>query len=305
MEGFVKIPNTVFELGLSSNEFTVLCNLIRVESYREYKGEVKDGWFAKSQNELCKECGLGSHNRLNRILKGMSKMNIVQIEPTNTVTYFKIDMSKMDIVQNGHMSKIDVPDMSKIDTVGMSKMDTLHNNSNKNKEQDNSINQDMTVDTSTSTNNQTHNVEKEKEQYDVNIVPVPESNEQVDDNTQIPIFEEGFRNATLDSWLKEFKPNEGEQAFPTYEQLMCVAFIEKLSFSRSDFKKLYGGVFNSKKEYHPNNKEELLFVISSKMTEIVGKYNFKYRSYCEVYQNMVCSFLNKHYNHFKICVPNG
>ena len=305
MDGFVKIPNTVFELGLTPSQFTVLCNLIRVQSYREFKGEVEDGWFAKSQNELYKECGLGSHNRLRRILEGMSKMNIVQIRPTKTVTYFKLSTSKMDIVQNGHTSKMDIDTTSKMDIEGTSKMDNLHNNNSKNKEQDNSINPDMTVDTDTSPNNKAHNIEKEKEQYDVNILPVPESNEQVDDNTQIPIFDEGFRNATLDSWLNEFKPNEGEEAFPTYEQLMCVAFIEKLSFSRSDFKKLYGGGFNSKKEYHPNNKEELLLVISTKMKEIVGKYNFKYRSYCEVYQNMVCSFLNKHYNYFKICVPNG
>ena len=97
MEGFTKIPNTVFELGLTPNQFTVLCNLIRVQSYREYKGEIEDGWFAKSQNELTKECGFGCHKRLTRVLEGMVKMNIVQIRTTKTVTYFKIDMGKMPI----------------------------------------------------------------------------------------------------------------------------------------------------------------------------------------------------------------
>ena len=96
MEGFTKIPNTVFELGLTPSQFTVLCNLIRVQSYREHKGEVEDGWFAKSQNELTKECGFGCHKRLTRVLEGMVKMNIVQIRTTKTVTYFKIDIVNED-----------------------------------------------------------------------------------------------------------------------------------------------------------------------------------------------------------------
>ena len=162
MEGFTKIPNTVFELGLTPSQFTVLCNLIRVQSYREHKGEIEDGWFAKSQNELTKECGFGCHKRLTRVLEGMVKMNIVQIRITKTVTYFKIDMGKMTIGQNEHMGKMTIPTMGKmtVDSMGkipvdtMGKMPNLHNNINKNKEQEyDNINLDITVDTSTSTNN--------------------------------------------------------------------------------------------------------------------------------------------------------
>ena len=195
MEGFTKIPNTVFELGLTPSQFTVLCNLIRIQSYREYKSEVEDGWFAKSQSELSKECGFGSHNTLTKILQGMSKNDILQIKPAKGVTYFKIDMGKMTIGQNEHMSKNDIvdmsnndicqkmtmsktEDMSNNDTVdmsendieGMSKIDYLHNNINNNIKQDNYINLDITVDTSTSTNNNTtyiENKDKEKEVYDI------------------------------------------------------------------------------------------------------------------------------------------
>ena len=131
MEGFTKIPNTVFELGLTPSQFTVLCNLIRVQSYREYKGEIEDGWFAKSQSELAKECGFGSHNTLTKILQGMSKNDILQIKPAKAVTYFKIDMGKMTIGQNEHMSNNDIVDMSENDIcqkMTMSKTEDMSNN---------------------------------------------------------------------------------------------------------------------------------------------------------------------------------
>lgn len=143
----------MFELNLNPNEFFVLAHLLRVESYREYKGEVEDGWFAKSQNELVKECGFGCHKRLTRVLEGMVKKSIVQIKPTKTVTYFKIGMGKMTIGQNERMGKITIPTMGKMPEEGMGKIPTLHKNSEKKKEQEYSTSLEMTTSTSTSTNN--------------------------------------------------------------------------------------------------------------------------------------------------------
>jgi hypothetical protein len=136
MEGYIKIPKAAFELGLNANEFIVFMNLLKIQDYREYKCEIEDGWFAKSQNELAKECGFGCHKRLTRVLEGMVKKNIVQIKPTKTVTYFKIDMGKMTIGQNEHMGKIPIPTMGKMTVDSMGKMPNLHNNSDKHKEQE-------------------------------------------------------------------------------------------------------------------------------------------------------------------------
>lgn len=326
MEGFTKIPNEVFELGLNPNEFNVLCNLIRVQSYREYKGEIKDGWFAKSKNELVKECGLGSHNRLNRILQGMSKMNIVQIEPTNTVTYFKIDMSKMDIVQNGHMSKMDidttskmdVPDMSKIDTVGMSKMDTLHKNSNKNTEQD--IKQDNTRDTINNPDNFNQDKEVNKENLDIEEKEeIKETNidnkkhllsERTND-TQIPVFEkrikkmdEMIKNVKLEEIVGDLEEGNTELRIPTREELLCIVYKENISFSKKDFGDIYSGHCSTIGYYLPNLKKDLVFAVASKLSSIVGKYGFKVRSEESVYQNMICGYLEKNMDYFKIRIPS-
>lgn len=214
MDGFVKIPNTVYELGLTPSQFTVLCNLIRVQSYREYKGEVEDGWFAKSQNELAKECGFKSRKTLTKVLNTMVKNTIVNYTIDKTdVTKFKITIANNTIAENT------IDTMVKNTIPAMVNFTTLHNNSNKNKEQDNSINPDMTVDTSTSSNNKTHNVEKEKEQYDVNILPVTEGTTKKSKEYYIKCFEEGC----------------GKGLEPTVDQITGFVVKNNVSFDWKDF----------------------------------------------------------------------
>jgi hypothetical protein len=156
MEGFIKVPKNVFNLELNSNEFKVLMRLLYIQDYREFKGEVEDGWFAKSQNELANECGLKSHNTLLNVLRSMSKNNIVKFRPTNTVTYFKITMSKNDIPTT---SNNDIPTTSKIDYLHKNnKQEITKQEINKEKEIGNNINITIT------------SKEKERELCNVNII---------------------------------------------------------------------------------------------------------------------------------------
>lgn len=155
MEGFIKVPKNVFNLELNSNEFKVLMRLLYIQDYREFKGEVEDGWFAKSQNELANECGLKSHNTLLKALRSMSKNNIVKFRPTNTVTYFKITMSDNDLHPK-----------SNSDIQRTSNNDYLHKNNKQeitkqeiNKEKEIGNNIDITI-----------NKEKERDLCNVNII---------------------------------------------------------------------------------------------------------------------------------------
>lgn len=296
MEGFTKIPNTVFELGLTPNQFTVLCNLIRVQSYREYKGEVEDGWFAKSQNELAKECGFGSHNTLSKILQGMSKNDILQIKPAKAVTYFKIDMGKMTIGQNEHMSKNDIVDMSnndicqkmtmpKIedmsnnDIVGMSKIDYLHNNINNNIKQDNYINLDITVDTSTSTNNNTTYIEnKEKEIYDITCM----TSNQKEDKVEVT-------GSKVKEILDNFKKGDNTR-FPTMDELRAIFIKENIHFTDEDFKNNSSGMINGKYKLSPRNAAG---AVNKYIRKPIIDYGFLYDSDNKDIQNAVISYIKK------------
>lgn len=314
MDSYLKLPKKVFDLNLTPNEFIVLVNLLKVLDYREYKGEVNEGWFAKSKNELVKECGLGSHNRLNRILQDMSKMDIVQIKPTKVVTYFKLNMSKMDIVQNGHMSKmnidtmskIDIPDMSKMDTVGMSKMDNLHNNKQeleKDQKKDQIINQ-YNIDQIKEINKQ-NLVNKEKEEIKkINVDKEDTTPVTINGVESIPVFPENFKNEKMDKLLENFKSSEDNTKHPTKEQLLCMAYIEKLAFNKKDFKLIlekpnYNGY------YIPSGKFELMCCTLQKLKPIAEKYNFKTSGIpdCTVYQEMICKYLEKNLDYFKIKAP--
>ena len=301
MEGFTKIPNTVFELGLTPSQFTVLCNLIRVQSYREYKGEVEDGWFAKSQNELTKECGFGCHKRLTRVLEGMVKMNIVQIRITKTVTYFKIDMGKMTIGQNEHMGKMPIPTMGKMtkDSMGkipvdtMGKMPNLHNNINKNKEQEyNNINLDITVDTNTSTNNNTtyiENKDKEKEIYNItcNTTSYTEENK---------VEATGSKAKEI---LDNFKKGDNTR-FPTMDELRAIFIKENIHFTDEDFKNNSSGMINGKYKISPRNAAG---AVNKYIRKPIIDYGFWYDSDNKDIQNAVISYINK--NKLNVVVGNN
>ena len=300
MEGFTKIPNTVFELGLTPSQFTVLCNLIRVQSYREHKGEVEDGWFAKSQNELTKECGFGCHKRLTRVLEGMVKMNIVQIRITKTVTYFKIDMGKMTIGQNEHMGKMTIPTMGKmtVDSMGkipvdtMGKMPNLHNNINKNKEQEyDNINLDITVDTSTSTNNNTtyiENKDKEKEVYDITCMTSKQKENKVE-----------ATGSKAKEILDNFKKGDNTR-FPTMDELRAIFIKENIHFTDEDFKNNSSGIINGKYKISPRNAAG---AVNKYIRKPIMDYGFWYDSDNKDIQNAVISYINK--NKLNVVVGNN
>ena len=316
MEGFTKIPNTVFELGLTPSQFTVLCNLIRVQSYREYKGEVEDGWFAKSQSELSKECGFGSHNTLTKILQGMSKNDILQIKPAKAVTYFKIDMGKMTIGQNEHMSNNDIVDMSKNDICqkmtmsktedmsnndiggmsendieGMSKIDYLHNNINNNIKQDNYINLDITVDTSTSNNNKTiyiENKDKEKEEYDITCMTSKQKENKVE-----------ATGSKAKEILDNFKKG-GNTRFPTMDELRAIFIKENIHFTDEDFKNNSSGIINGKYKISPRNAAG---AVNKYIRKPIIDYGFCYDSDNKNIQNAVISYINK--NKLNVVVGNN
>ena len=312
MEGFTKIPNTVFELGLTPSQFTVLCNLIRVQSYREYKGEVEDGWFAKSQNELTKECGFGCHKRLTRVLEGMVKMNIVQIRTTKTVTYFKIDMGKMTIDsmskndicqkmtigQNEHMGKMTIPTMGKmtVDSMGkipvdtMGKMPNLHNNIN-NIKQDNYVNLDITVDTSTSTNNNTtyiENKDKEKEVYDITCMTSNQKENKVE-----------ATGSKAKEILDNFKKGNNTR-FPTMDELRAIFIKENIHFTDEDFKSNSSGIINGKYKISPRNAAG---AVNKYIRKAIIDYGFLYDSDNKDIQNAVISYINK--NKLNVVVGNN
>ena len=298
MEGFTKIPNTVFELGLTPSQFTVLCNLIRVQSYREYKGEIEDGWFAKSQSELAKECGFGSHNTLTKILQGMSKNDILQIKPAKAVTYFKIDMGKMTIDQNEDMSENDIrqkmtmskiEDMSNNDIVGMSendiegmsKIDYLHNNINNNIKQDNYINLDITVDTSTSTNNNTtyiENKDKEKEVYDITCMTSKQKEDKVE-----------ATGSKAKEILDNFKKGDNNR-FPTMDELRAIFIKENIHFTDEDFKNNSSGMINGKYKISPRNAAG---AVNKYIRKPIMDYGFWYDSDNKDIQNAVISYIKK------------
>ena len=298
MEGFTKIPNAVFELGLTPSQFTVLCNLIRVQSYREHKGEVEDGWFAKSQNELTKECGFGCHKRLTRVLEGMVKMNIVQIRTTKTVTYFKIDMGKMPIGQNEHMGKMTIPTMGKmtIDSMGkipvdtMGKMPNLHNNIN-NIKQDNYINLDITVDTSTSTNNNTtyiENKDKEKEVYDITCMTSKQKEDKIE-----------ATGSKAKEILDNFKKGDNTR-FPTMDELRAIFIKENIHFTDEDFKNNSSGMINGKYKISPRNAAG---AVNKYIRKPIIDYGFCYDSDNKNIQNAVISYINK--NKLNVVVGNN
>ena len=308
MEGFTKIPNTVFELGLTPSQFTVLCNLIRVQSYREYKGEVEDGWFAKSQSELSKECGFGSHNTLTKILQGMSKNDILQIKPAKAVTYFKIDMGKMTIGQNEHMSNNDIcqkmtmskiEDMSNNDIVGMSnndiegmsKIDYLHNNINNNIKQDNYINLDIIVDTSTSTNNNSTHIEnknKEKEVYDITCMSSNQEENKVE-----------AKGNRIKEILDNFKKGDNTR-FPTMDELRYIFIKENIHFTDEDFKNNSSGMINGKYKLSPRNAAG---AVNKYIRKPIIDYGFWYDSDNKDIQNAVISYINK--NKLNVVVGNN
>ena len=306
MEGFTKIPNIVFELGLTPNQFTVLCNLIRVQSYREYKGEIEDGWFAKSQNELAKECGFGSHNTLTKILQGMSKNDILQIKPAKAVTYFKIDMGKMTIDQNEDMSNNDIcqkmtmskiEDMSNNDIVGMSendiegmsKIDYLHNNINNNIKQDNYINLDITVDTSTN-NNTTYieNKDKEKEVYDIACMTSNQKENKVE-----------ATGSRVKEILDNFKKGDNTR-FPTMDELRAIFIKENIHFTDEDFKNNSSGMVNGKYKISPRNAAG---AVNKYIRKPILDYGFWYDSDNKDIQNAVISYINK--NKLNVVVGNN
>lgn len=297
MEGFTKIPNTVFELGLTPSQFTVLCNLIRVQSYREHKGEVEDGWFAKSQNELTKECGFGCHKRLTRVLEGMVKMNIVQIRTTKTVTYFKIDMGKIPIGQNEHMGKMTIPTMGKmtVDSMGkmpvdtMGKMPNLHNNINNNIKQDNYI--DITVDTSTSNNNKTtyiENKDKEKEVYDIACMTSNQKENKVE-----------ATGSKAKEILNNFKKGNNTR-FPTMDELRAIFLKENIHFTDEDFKNNSSGMINGKYKISPRNAAG---AVNKYIRKPIMDYGFWYDSDNKNIQNAVISYINK--NKLNVVVGNN
>ena len=305
MEGFTKIPNTVFELGLTPSQFTVLCNLIRIQSYREYKGEVEDGWFAKSQSELAKECGFGSHNTLTKILQDMSKNDILQIKPAKGVTYFKIDMSKNDIVdmsnndicQKMTMSKIegmsnnDIGGMSENDIEGMSKIDYLHNNINNNIKQDNYINLDITVDTSASTNNNTtyiENKDKEKEVYDITCMTSKQKENKVE-----------ATGSKVKEILDNFKTGDNTR-FPTMDELRAIFIKENIHFTDEDFKNNSSGIINGKYKISPRNAAG---AVNKYIRKPIIDYGFWYDSDNKDIQNAVISYINK--NKLNVVVGNN
>ena len=291
MEGFTKIPNTVFGLGLTPSQFTVLCNLIRVQSYREYKGEVEDGWFAKSQNELTKECGFGCHKRLTRVLEGMVKMNIVQIKTTKTVTYFKIDMGKMTIGQNEHMGKMTIDSMGKIPVDTMGKMPNLHNNINNNIKQDNYINLDITVDTSTSTNNNTtyiENKDKEKEVYDITCITSNQKENKVE-----------ATGSKAKEILDNFKKGDNTR-FPTMDELRAIFIKENIHFTDEDFKNNSSGMINGKYKISPRNAAG---AVNKYIRKPIIDYGFYYDSDNKNIQNAVISYINR--NKLNVVVGNN
>ena len=283
MEGFTKIPNTVFELGLTPSQFTVLCNLIRVQSYRAYKGEIEDGWFAKSQNELAKECGFGSHNTLTKILQGMSKNGILQIKSAKAVTYFKIDMGKMAMGQNEHMSNNDI--------VGMSNNDYLHNNINNNIKQDNYINLDNTVDTSTSTNNKTTDIEnkdKEKEVYDIACMTSNQKENKVE-----------ATGSKVKEILDNFKKGDNTR-FPTMDELRAIFIKENIYFTDEDFKDNSSGVVDGKYKLSPKNAT---MSVCKYLRNAIKNHGFLYDSDNKDIQNAVISYINK--NKLNVVVGNN
>lgn len=279
MEGFTKIPNTVFELGLTPSQFTVLCNLIRVQSYREYKGEVEDGWFAKSQNELAKECGFKSRKTLTKVLNTMVKNTIVKFTiDKKGVTKFKITMVNNTIVKNT-IANNTIDTMVKNTIPTMVNFTTLHNNSNKNKEQDNYINPEVIVDTSTSTNNNTtHSEEKEKEEYDMTCTTSNQDDSKVETT-----------GSKVKEILDSFKKGDNTRC-PTMDELRAIFIKENINFTDEDFKSNSSGMINGKYKLSPRNAAG---AVNKYIRKPIIDYGFWYDSDNKDIQNAVISYINK------------
>ena len=295
MEGFVKIPQDMFELGLNPNEFFVLSHLLRIQSYREYKGEVEDGWFAKSQNELVKECGFGCHKRLTRILEGMGKKNILQINTTKTVTYFKITMGKIPVEEeqgmgktpidkNNGMGKIPVDTMGKMTEEGMGKIPNLHKNSNKNNQQEYTPDNFTPVEVPVNSNNnpveQNMEIEEKKEIKEQNTI---EQNKVTSNSNKrdyyIGCFEEGI----------------GKGETPTFEQIAGFVLKNDISFTKEDFKiNVYDAPLFKLDGKYGTNGRNLAYSGLNKLIPLKTEFGYTVSSDTQTIQDFMIRYVNKH-----------
>lgn len=288
MEGFTKIPNTVFELDLTPSQFTVLCNLIRVQSYREYKGEVEDGWFSKSQNELAKECGFKSRKTLAKVLNTMVKNTIVNFTiDKKGVTKFKITMVNNTIVKNT-IANNTIDTMTKNTIPTMVNFTTLHNNSNKNKEQDNSINPEVIVDTSTSTNNNTTHSEEKEEENNMTCMTSHQDDSKVETT--------GKKSKVL---LESFVDGDNSR-FPTIDELRAIFILENINFSNEDFKYNSSGLLEGKYKLSP--KYATMSVLKY-LKPAITNHGYLCDSDNKDIQNAVISYINK--NKLNVVIGNN
>ena len=109
----------------------------------------------------------------------------------------------------------------------------------------------------------------------------------------------------MDKLLEEFKSSEDNTKHPTKEQLLCMTYLENLSFSKADFKSILDKPKNNG-YYIPSSWFELMCCSLPKLKPIATKYNFKSIGIpdCEVYQEMIGSYLEKNIDYFKIRIPS-
>ena len=215
MEAFIKIPKSLFKIGLTPKEFAIITQLIYIEDYRTFKGEVEDGWFIKSKRELAKDCGF-SVRWINSTLNKLVELGLIQVKSNSTsISQFKLTIS--DYHQNDndyHNCTQNVPnDYGQNVPNDYGQNVPLHkniNNNNNTRLDNNYLNKEYNLEyniINKNLNKEKENIIKEKErkeeynlEYKINNI----INNKINLNKEID-------NITSSTDNKEIQPSVGEQ----------------------------------------------------------------------------------------------
>ena len=214
MEAFIKIPKSLFKIGLTPKEFAIITQLIYIEDYRTFKGEVEDGWFIKSKRELGKDCHI-KPERLNCILDRLVELGLIQVKSNSTsISQFKLAIS--DCTQNDYGQNVPTDCTQNGDSNCTQNGDsnctqngTLHKNiynNNNTRLDNNSFKKEYNI-INKNLNKEKENIIKEKErkeeynlEYKINNI----INNKINLNKEID-------NITSSTDNKEIQPSVGEQ----------------------------------------------------------------------------------------------
>ena len=155
-----------------------------------------------------------------------------------------------------------------------------NNNVNVNVNENGNVNDTVTPTTSNVYNQSIHEIEKEKIE---DTVTRNTSNHPI-----IPIFK-NKEIPKMNELLLEYRDNEGELREPTHDELLCVAYIEDLGFSKDDFK-----------DNNYTNVNQIILAVSSKVGKTLLKHGFKVSIDNKDYLDMLKNYLDANYNYFKI-----